>query len=625
MRRWHFAWVDREDNTFSATEHAREDEKVFSFRLAQSEGEFASLDILVINPRIGLLSPSRKQWMWLSYSDDDEEPVPLFFGRLLGVPRHMQDDIVELGFVARPYEYEAMRAALADALRVFPYYDPVWFSEEDRNDPDRVLEGYSAVWHVDRVSHEMTKSDIITGEDGLVEFQQPIRNTVEVEVGPSPARRVVVEAAVNWTEMGAGGFDVTQQVLKEFRDASPALLYDIHGNERPWEGTIPVIGGEQLIDRWPEKGKRVGAGWSVGESSAKGSGFDPTKPLHLGDASVLAELRNTGRSAQSRAAVILKLIDRSPGYVLQVVDTTVGGIGRIQYVWVPIWRVAATLSFDWAVQRSRTEVVEFAVTADVQSILTDPGEEETVYLTVGPADVDDFIGDSRRNRYFDTDRGQHSFEHLLARARSIILARARAVNVSFEVPFQEVTSLTCRHSGRVVDPRLPGGQATGKVVGYSITMDGGSGALRGRVTIGCSIGRDGEVTSAPGEPTYVEDGYVDGGWQQYSGGVLVPFAQPDIGYDDYRGYAIDSDGVDLTDVSPQEYVQVMDVSGTLLTQEDRFIDGYSTVVQLYDKADGFETTLHIQLKPLTGGPFLTPLSASVHDVKVPRTIDLEAE
>ena len=32
------------------------------------------------------------------------------------------------------------------------------------------LEGYSALWHVDRITHEVTISDIIAGEDGIVEF-----------------------------------------------------------------------------------------------------------------------------------------------------------------------------------------------------------------------------------------------------------------------------------------------------------------------------------------------------------------------------------------------------------------------------------------------------------------------
>ena len=76
-------------------------------------------------------------------------------------------------FVARPIDVVAQKEALAETLKVLPYYDEVVIDKARRSDPDVVLEGYSAIWHYDRETHAVTVSDEITGEDGLVSFFAP--------------------------------------------------------------------------------------------------------------------------------------------------------------------------------------------------------------------------------------------------------------------------------------------------------------------------------------------------------------------------------------------------------------------------------------------------------------------
>ncbi len=55
-----------------------------------------------------------------------------------------------------------------DTLRVRPWWDPVWILEERMDDPDTVLEARTQLWHIDRVTHAVTVSDIISGEDGTL-------------------------------------------------------------------------------------------------------------------------------------------------------------------------------------------------------------------------------------------------------------------------------------------------------------------------------------------------------------------------------------------------------------------------------------------------------------------------
>lgn len=92
---FHFAWVRPEETTFG-TEHAREDEEVFAFRLDHTEGDFAMLSIEIRNPRRRLLE-GEDIWMWLALDTE-----PLFFGRLVAIPEDLHGEIVTLNFRVRP-------------------------------------------------------------------------------------------------------------------------------------------------------------------------------------------------------------------------------------------------------------------------------------------------------------------------------------------------------------------------------------------------------------------------------------------------------------------------------------------------------------------------------------------
>ena len=122
--------------------HGRFDEDVLSIEIAQSEGDFATLTIGLKNPGLGLLAAGRNLWCWLSWDqawpDGAQDLVPLFNGRLVGVPRRQAGEVVELQFIARPDDYLIQKGALAASLQVLPYWDPVWLSSSIS--PDTVLE-----------------------------------------------------------------------------------------------------------------------------------------------------------------------------------------------------------------------------------------------------------------------------------------------------------------------------------------------------------------------------------------------------------------------------------------------------------------------------------------------------
>ena len=151
---FYFAWVGPGATTFGAEHHVY-DEQIFAISIQHTEGDIPSLRLDIRNTgSVGLLAAGRNQWCWLSW-DDGSSIVPIFHGRLIGIPQNLHLEVVTLEFTARPLGFDALKAALADTLRVSPYWDPIWIAQ-DQDTPDTVLEARSALYHVDRVSNAVT-------------------------------------------------------------------------------------------------------------------------------------------------------------------------------------------------------------------------------------------------------------------------------------------------------------------------------------------------------------------------------------------------------------------------------------------------------------------------------------
>ena len=175
---------------------------------------------------------------------------------------------------------------------------------------------------------------------------------------------------------------------------------------------------------------------------------------------------------------------------------------------LPRWLLKTELTGKFDVGRERRERIAFTLQSDVQPIVTLPDDNEALVLTLNSEDVgvaidgEAPIGDVARSSYIVTDRGRQSLEYLIALARANLLMRSRAVTISFSVPFALAVGMSCRKNALIRDPRLPGGQAVGKVTSYRLSANGDTGELAASITICCAVGYGGAVEDAPGEPTY---------------------------------------------------------------------------------------------------------------------------
>jgi hypothetical protein len=577
----YFAWVDPSETTFGP-EHLRWDESIFSFALKQDEGDPASLTIVVRRPRneagdaIGLLGPGRKIWCWFAL--DCGPDLVRFRGRLVGVPTSIFEELVTLEFVARPIDLVTQKEALAETLRVLPHYDEVVIDKARRTDPEVVLEGYSKIWHYDRETHVLTVSDEITGEDGLVEFDgvsedgKVLYDGLGLTLTSGPLARVDVVAEYTWTQQAQGVVDLTDYLCRNW----------------PGGGRNYITSYSLTSDAWPKAGATIGDGWVVAQASAstpydlsvksKTTGSDITVIFSdtswFGPSSTHTTITQTESYTEAPSALSwprMVTSDRSSVTIgkVQAVFDIPGEHGHStslsrQYTAVgaelPLNYTTVTLVAGYQCNRPCHERVSFSLMADVQHVLTDPEDGEALRIDdvksvnlsepLGEGTGAELpIGDPRRRSYIATERGNRSLEHLIALARAHLLKRSRVVEIAFAPKLARMPEVTLRKSASLVEPRI--GEALGKIVGYSIALNGSDGRMQCEARIGCAIGRGGSVVAVEGAPTYCTIDYTGADYQQFTGRTVL--LDSSVGYQPPSSNPND-DGLDFTSVLRAEDV-----------------------------------------------------------------------
>jgi hypothetical protein len=582
-----FAWV-AEGTEFDGETHAVEDEDVFGFEISHTEGEAPTLALDVVNPRIGLLNASREQWAWFSYGEGSSV-APLFYGRLIGIPQELQNEVVRLEFRAMPVDYEAQKAALAETLKVAPYWDPVWITEEARLDPDSVLESRTQLWHVDRLTHEVTVSDIITGEAATIDFGSDyFYDSLSVSYTSPPGKVCNVRATAVWEQQATGSIDITSE----------------------FPPFIETLTGDGLIEDWPKAGASIGGGW-------------------------------TFESADWRPYYGFSVTDQFAGTSARSFSTATGDV----ISWAPARIVPFNMVVAYEAEREYAETLTFSLQADVQALLTDAGDDEVLTIDVS-AEVDQAIDpeeasgegplmpirDLKSRRYFQSERGRESLDYLICLARAQLVHRARAVEIAFEVPFDDGVDLSCRHMATIADDRIPGGTVTAKVKGYALSLNGDTGAATCRVTIGAAIGNGGTVSEVAGTPSYVATGYVNAGYQFFDGQTTAVVAD-EVTVEDYSDLPINDDGVDWSALTAASVIEAITIYNDSAEQIDIFdsevggIGGTGVAEDQYHVMQIFTeayTEVELDLISAKGGPFETELPVVPSLLKIPKQLDLTA-
>lgn len=382
-----FAWVDQGQNSFDPNTMNVFDETILSLEVKHEEGQIPTLDMVIQNPRIGFLNPSRKVWGWLAWQSPASHPVyagalvPLFFGVLVGIPTSLFQEKITIKMIARSPTFIADKQAAAEAMKTVPYYDPVWIETNKRDDPDTILEGWSALWHIDRLTLAVTHSDILSGEDGTATFHESdaLYNSVSLQLGQPPLTNIRVEATVNWTQRSAGYIDVPPVNMSSYT-------------------------GDSLMGDWPKPGGSIGGGYKCEASfvidtyrisqtptTSYSSQWNNTMP-NLGQCSnQSASTSSSGPALIAPDPLINVLVQYYQSGICDPFSDppinrpmTASSSGVI----IPLWNVSMSMTMRYDARREFSEVLAFDMTANTQSILTSPLiAQNTELLALSSVDV----------------------------------------------------------------------------------------------------------------------------------------------------------------------------------------------------------------------------------------------
>lgn len=624
---YYFAWVAPEVTTFGV-EHQVWDEEIISFVMRQEEGGFCTLTLVIVNPHDAFLTG--REYAFFAY--DDPVLGMQIFGRfqLVGLPEDMRTDLIEITLRAKSPTFEADKAVLAATLRTGDHWAPEAISPEARSDPDAVLQARTAMWHVDRTTHALTISDNVVGEDGTLIYgpEDVFYGSVRMRRGAPPVESVQVNAKIDFKQRAYGVIDVSAKIINMFRDNDSST--QAH--------TIATYSANGLIEDWPLPGDDIGGGWSFLESNIEGG---------------------IGTWANSTMILTNTIVGYMSNYLSSAnFGLSSGVIEEVKQFQYQLGVLIPTVLVQFTAERSFTENVSFTLHADVQTVEADQANADPLRLDLSisginePIDFEDSvggsipIGDERRNCYIQTDRGQRLLRYLILRARAELIDHARCVAIDFAVPFSEIFNVTLRKSAFMEDPRIPGGAATGKIIGYECRGDGNTGLFTTTITIGCCAGVGDEVTPTVGTGDYVTNDYVEAAYHVQIG-QNIDLEPGDVTYStDFVSVVPNDDGLNLFNLSPDHYITELSMTNGYKTQQaaireagrTRFGDSFfeeNTSFGVYgghfENADDASqpmaehyTTITLELKPVTTGPFETDFDITVSDLMIPRQIDLEA-
>jgi len=633
----YFAWVDATETSFGP-EHIRYDEYILKFDIVLAEGQLPVATFDMKNPG-ALLAPGRKRWAWFAF-DDESGVTQKFFGSITGVPSSIFDQVITVQLIAKPLDYLARKQAVAETLKADPqFYDKIFIDPQFWDDPDTILEARAADWHFDPVSHAVSISDKLVGEDGEAEFfaADVLFGSVQFSIGTAPKGVVAMDASVIWTQGATGTIALPVQNVLSYT-------------------------AQDLLSGWPKQGAVLDAGWSVESSSAvdryraadayvKTFGFkyeNKSKEHKNGDTLTFDETR-TAPIAFGPTVELNKT--QSISQVVGDPDTGKAASTSVQESSTFIMQslVVGQLTLRYTAARDRTEHFKFTLSADLQPVLTDAGGTADIpTLTLKGRDVgqsldpiasdggDIPIGDAKRRIFFTTDRGRQAREYALNVARADLLADCRVASTSFDCPFRRALHLSCRMNAILHNPSLPGGVAVGKIMKLTLSGDGSSGLFKGNVVMGSAAGFGAAVEEVAGTPVYV-DADVLGPETQIFTGRFVVLGSGDLGYSPPTD-APNDDGL----VFPLDYGQAVvryEIKTDPLSQSDALRAAISvgpadptSTLQLATTAQAQGLVINdvfakaniwveLELKPLTGS-FENEFVVTAGPLSVPMQVNL---
>jgi hypothetical protein len=521
----YFAWVEKYEE-FDPDIHEREDESVFNLKIFQKEGELAIAEFSVLNPKTGLIGPSRRKCCYISYQDQHQSHV-LFKGILIGMPIKMEGELVRLQFIAAAEDHPKQLQKLYQTLKIAPFFDDLFVDECNHDEPVEALEARPALYYFCRKTGDIRLSELFEGTSHIDVGTDFYRDSLKVEVGQLPLSAVEVILSAEWKQQAEGCHDLSSIIAAQFP-----------------EGLVNTLTGRDLTARWWKSGERIGqSGYWIEESeleevippSTGGLNLYPKTSLavwqarrdHASLESVTPESRpvrfkrswfkptlkigwNYRQKRQEKLYFTLNHMTQSLVQDNQrrlKLKLSLQNIVSENHYWRPFH--SYTQGFQVVYKNTVYSCTHLHISQDVfePKFWQEKGKNSHVHEQAG------------RSSFFLTDRGIQAFAHAIEIARPHLAASARAITVKISADFNKFHHITTDHTVTLQDDRLPGGTVTGKVIAYSLHADGKTGKRFVNISLGVAIGVN-QTSSEPlkiqAEHSFVEGDFCEDDYQVIS-------------------------------------------------------------------------------------------------------------
>ena len=427
-----FKWINPEAE-LDLKAIAETDLEILDLSLSHREGEIALCQLTI--PLNAHLKPHHYAVLVIEM---DTERTLLFKGKLMDMPVQINDWQQRIELFAHPMDAKEQLENLRDQVQQSEDWDDLFVEPTQRQDPIETLEAIPFLLCWDRVTHQVSLSNLFHGKKSRrFDGSQILQDSLCVKITGLPKPYVNVSVVAEWIQDAQGELNVFPLIERKF-----------HGHK------INTLTANGLIANWPRSGQLLGrSGYSVVESR-----LIPTFPTDTGVLNLYPPVtEKITFSEENNSDVQLK---RS-------------------------W-FSGKLKLGWTYRQRRREIVTFKL--NHQSRLLQRADSKKLEIVLRLADISQELPSASAASFFETERGKKAVIHAIKIARCHLAASARGIEVVFKVPLEHALFVTLDESIEIHHPAFPTGCATGKLIGYKLAASFASVWAQLKVAISTGLG-----------------------------------------------------------------------------------------------------------------------------------------
>ncbi|MDR1365870.1 MAG: hypothetical protein LBJ03_02130 [Holosporales bacterium] len=469
----------------------RGDEHVFHLTLQHQENCFAAAKATLVNSRLSQLDCVRKRYARIGIQWGDGSDVqPIFFGCVTAVPTRIGKNLTVLELLSRPDDAFEKFERLKARLKNSPVWDELFVPESRQDDPTYLLEGISGLYYWDKVTGELSVSDINFGREHRV-INRTTSADIDLKFCSDPLDSINIRVQVEWIQKAQGILDLSRFISKNFAD-----------------GIINSFTGNDLKQRF--------------------------RRLHYG-------IKNSAYKLL-RCDVKESDVKGAPSFYPEysrLFEVTDGSGGKRSIRFRRHWFDCDCLLY-WKYRQKRREIANITLENSFQRIRNACPNRKTINIKLRSialrSDVLPWMGhtfyaadsqvafggyvyvcvqahrsgnsfvpdqdkwhctgkipsampDASSASFFLTPRGQLAVMHAVMMARAHLAWSTRCIEVTFRGSVEDFASITLDMHVTLNCQDLPGGSVTGKVIKTLLFADGKTGRQYVDITIACSVGK----------------------------------------------------------------------------------------------------------------------------------------